>query len=50
MKSMHPQINSGLSLIFAILRNFRVAGAKGVLCARWANIVFLYPIGQKKSL
>ena len=26
---MHSQIYSGLSLIFAILRNFRVAGAKG---------------------
>ena len=25
---MHSQIYSGLSLIFAILRNFRVAGAR----------------------
>ena len=38
---MHSQIYSGLSLIFAILRNFRVAGA---------NIEFFYLIGQKKSL
>ena len=30
---------SELSLIFAILRNFRVAGANGFICARWANIV-----------
>ena len=37
---MHSQIYSGLSLIFAILRNFRVAGAKGSFCARRANIIF----------
>ena len=36
---MHLQIYSGLSLIFAILREFKVAGA---------NTVFFYPIGQKK--
>ena len=42
---MHSQIYSRLSLIFAILRNFRVAGANE---SRRANIVFLYPIGQKK--
>ena len=47
---MHSQIYSGLSLIFAILRNFREAGAKGLFCARRANIVFFYPIGQKNSL
>ena len=35
---MHLQIYSGLSLIFAILRNFRVAGANGFIS--WANIVF----------
>ena len=34
------EIYCELSLIFAILRNFRVAGAN--------NIVFCYPIGQKK--
>ena len=45
---MHSQIYSGLSLIFAILRNFRVAGAQESLCARRTNIVFLYPIGKKK--
>ena len=39
---------SGLSLIFAILRNFRVAGANKSICARWANIVFFHPIGQKQ--
>ena len=37
---MHSQIYSGLSLIFAILRNFRVAGAQVSLCARQTNIVF----------
>ena len=61
---MHLQIYSELSLIFAILWNFRVAGkngsirtrlmrpagANGFILARWANIVFFYPIGQKKSL
>ena len=47
---MHSQIYNGLSLIFAILRNVRVAGANGFISARWANIVFLYPIGKKKSL
>ena len=36
---MHSQIYSGLSLIFAILRNF---------CARRANKVLFYSIGQKK--
>ena len=38
---MHSQIYSGLSLISAILRNFRVAGV---------NIVFFYPIDKKKPL
>ena len=47
---MHSQIYSGLSLIFAILRNFRVAGANGFISARRANIVFFYPIGKRKSL
>ena len=37
---MHSQIYSGLSLIFAILRNFRVAGANGFISISWANIVF----------
>ena len=45
---MHLQIYVGLSLIFAILRNFRVAGANKSICARWANIVFCLPIGKKK--
>ena len=31
---MHSQNYSGLSLIFAILRNFRVAGAQGSMGAR----------------
>ena len=39
---MHSHIYSGFTLIFAILRNFRVP-----FCARRANIVF-YLIGQKK--
>ena len=61
---MHSQIYSRLSLIFAILRNFRVAGKKesirarlvhpaganGFILARWANIVFFYPMSKKKSL
>ena len=37
---MHSQIYSGLSWIFAILLNFRVAGANGFISARWANIVY----------
>ena len=59
---MHSQIYSGLSLISAISRNFRVAGENesirarlvrpagpnGFILARWANIVFFYPIGKKK--
>ena len=45
---MHSQIYSELSLMFAILRNFRVAGENGFILARWANIVFFYPIGKKK--
>ena len=45
---MHSQIYNGLSLISAILRNFRVAGENAFILARWANIVFFYPIGQKK--
>ena len=45
---MHSQIYSGLSWIFAILRNFRVAGANESIRARWANILFFHPIGQKK--
>ena len=47
---MHSQIYSGLSLIFAILRNFRIADANESTSARWANIIFFYPIGQKRSL
>ena len=47
---MHSQIYSGLSLILTILRNFRVAGAKGFFCPRQANAVFFYPISKKKSL
>ena len=31
---MYSQIYSGLNLIFAILRNFRVAGAYRLLCVR----------------
>ena len=31
----------GLSLIFAILRNFRVADAQGFFCTHRANIVLL---------
>ena len=34
---MHSQIYSGLSLISAISRNFRVAGENGFILARWAN-------------
>ena len=45
---MPSQIYSGLSLIFAILRNFRVAGENEFILARWANMLFFYPIGQKK--
>ena len=45
---MHSQIYCRLSFIFAILRNFRVAGAHGFFCARRANIVFFYSIGKKK--
>ena len=55
---MQSQIYSGLSLIFAILRKFRVAdsgrkweyeaGTNGSIRAHWANIVFSYPISQKK--
>ena len=45
---MDSQIYNGLSLISAILWNFRVAGENGFIFARWANIVFFYPIGQKK--
>ena len=41
---MHSQIYSGLSLIFVILRNFRVAGANEFICARWAN-----PRGRSSS-
>ena len=47
---MHTQINSGLSLIFAILRNFRVAGAQGFLCARRANMVFFIQSVKKVTL
>ena len=46
---MHSQIYSELSLIFATLRKFRVASAQSSLCARRANIVFFYSIGQKKG-
>ena len=60
---MHSQIYSGLRLIFAIVRKFRVAGtnefirvrwaleagASGSICTRWANIVVFYPISQKKD-
>ena len=38
---MYSQIYSGLILIFAILRNFRVVGP---------NMVFFYPIGQKEVI
>ena len=31
---MHSQIYSGLSLIFAMLRNCRVVSAKGFFCVR----------------
>ena len=34
---MHSQIYSGLSLIFSILRNIRVASANGSISARWAH-------------
>ena len=47
-QTVHSQIYSGLSLIFAILLNFRVTGAQEFMCARRANIVFFYPIGKKK--
>ena len=48
---MHSQIYSGLSLISANLRIFRVAGQNESIRARWANIVFFfYSIGKKKSL
>ena len=51
---MHSQIYRELSLIFAILRNFSVTGAKVCTkrysCARSENVVFFYLIGQKKSL
>ena len=59
---MHSQIYSELSLISAILWNFRVtdenefirarlvrpAGANGFILALWENIIFFYPIGKKK--
>ena len=41
IKNMHSQIYSGLSLIFAILRNFSVAGAQGSLCTRHLCVFFL---------
>ena len=62
---MHSQIYSGLSLISAILRNFRVAGeneyirvrlvhptgANGFILARWAKIsIFFIQSVKKKSL
>ena len=47
---MLSQIYSGLSLIFAILRNCRVADVNGSIYARWVNIVFFYPIGQNKVI
>ena len=45
---MHSQIYSGLSLILAILRNFRVAGENGFILARWTNIVFFFILSVKK--
>ena len=42
---MHLQIYSGLRLIFAILRSFRVVSVQRSLPS---NIVYIYPIGQKK--
>ena len=45
MSNLHSQIYSGLSLIFAILRKFRVRALEASV-----NIVFFYPIDQKKSL
>ena len=38
---MHSQIYSGLSLIFVILRNVRVAGARGG--SEW---IYLPPLGK----
>ena len=46
---MYSQIYSRLSLIFVILQNFRVAGAKGFFFTV-VNIVFFYPIGKKVTL
>ena len=60
---MHSQIYSGLSLIFAILRNFRLAGenesirarlvrptgANEFILAHWANIVFILFNRYKKN-
>ena len=44
--NMHSQVYSGLRLIFAILRNFRLASAHEPLCKY--SIFSFYRIGQKK--